>query len=233
MSAFRERPQRCLRRMRTEQNLILSSCRSVLTSKSDITPPTSPDTSQSNLRFEASFSSLSMGSLDDLRIPPIYDQPDSSDFPDCGNFGDFAVFTDDENDDDSFDADFFLAQSLDDARSSTEGQSSTNSEIGQRTLQRCDTSFHRAVMIKERSNRSSLNHRRRCRDSSPGRPLKSGHNEEVEAQLSALSPSQLVERFISSHTSLSCQGESFNLAEMDKKSKKKVSNRHKDRATTA
>lgn len=85
--------------MRNEQNLILSSCRSVLTSKTDTTtPPTSPANSRSSCRFSASVSSIC--SFDDLLPPPMTSRDTSSSFvfPECGSFGDFAVFSDDEID---------------------------------------------------------------------------------------------------------------------------------------
>ena len=205
----------------------------MLTSKSDITPPTSPDTSQSNLRFDASFSSLSLGSHNDLRILPMLGQPYSSDFPDHSNFADFAVFLNEEKDEDHFNADFIVAQVFDDARSSTDDQSSANSGSGQRRLQRCDASFHKAVIVKELSNRS-LNHQSQYREPSASPAPDCEHNEDLDALLSALSPTQLAERFISSQILLSCQHESFHLDEMDKKSKKKkASKRQFARAATA
>jgi hypothetical protein len=151
MSVSGERPQRGLVRMRNEQNLILSSCRSVLTSKTDTTPPTSPDNSRSTCRFGASVSSIC--SFDDILPPPMLPPGTSSSFvfPECGSFGDFAVFSDDEIDvhDDGNDEERLRAKWASDNWSTKKGPAATG---GGEMLHRCDTSFNsKSNMINMRS----------------------------------------------------------------------------------
>lgn len=137
--------------MRNEHNLILSSCRSVLTSKTDTTPPTSPDNSRSTCRFGASVSSIC--SFDDIRPPPILPRGTSSlfVFPECGSFGEFAVFSDDEIDvhDDGNDEERLRAKWASDNWSTKKGPAATG---GGEMLHRCDTSFNsKSNMINMRS----------------------------------------------------------------------------------
>jgi len=216
--------------MRTEQNLILSSCRSVLTSKSDITPPTSPDTPQS--RLGASSSSFSVHSLDD-------DPPRSllmGGFPDCGDFGDSTVFSDveecdhQETDEDDDELDRLIALCLDDSNTVIETEKAVASiDFDRGMLQRCDVSFNRSRMIKIISERS-LNvvtdpTEEKFNDPDDSGSSLSQQEQELQKELLAMSHAELASRFIAMQQILTRQQKPMRVGKTARKSKKSSTRR--------